>query len=179
MVDENGTSFSGFRPSENNDSQHSLLDEVDEYEAQELDYSSDEQNSEDETSQTQYGRLTKKLRVEKPSESHTSYSKFTRKYQGAAVYKSKFQLDWQRKWPCITPVKDKRNFFYCTVCGKVVSCGHQGEKDVKRHMESELHKKNVVSVKHTTPLKFMPSNLKKKESLFYIAIIHFDLRMCM
>ena len=167
MVDENGTIFSGFRLSENslpnyNDSQHSLLDEVDEYEAQELDYSSDEQNPEDETSQTQYGRLTKKLRVEKPSESHTSSSKFTRKYQGAAVYKSKFQLDWQRKWPCITLVKDKRNFFYCTV----VSCGHQGEKDVKRHMESELHKKNVVSVKHTTPLKFMPSNLKKKVSLF-------------
>ena len=69
MVDENYAIFSGFRLSEislpnYNDLQHSLLDEVDEYKAQELDYSSDERNSEDETSQTQYGRLTKKLRVE-------------------------------------------------------------------------------------------------------------------
>ena len=115
----------------------------------------------------------KKARVENPSHTSSRNLKFTRKYQGAAVYKSKFQSEWQRKWPCITPLKDKRSYFYCTVCAKAVSCGHQGEKDVKRHMESELHKKNVNSVKDTTPLKFIPSNLKKKVLLYlYVASLY-------
>ena len=139
------------------DSQRSLLDEI---ETEDLGYtvhSSDEQNSEDETSRDQHDvLLVKRARVE------STNTKFTRKYQGAALNKSKYQNEWHKKWSCITPVKDKRYYFYCTVCAKAVSCGHQGEKDVRRHLESELHKKNVKSVKHTTPLKFIPSNLKKK-----------------
>ena len=146
------------------DSQRLLLDETETEDLGHTLHSSDEQNSEEETSRDQHdhGVLSvKRARVE------SSNTKFTRKYQGAALYKSKYQNEWHKKWPCITPLKDKRNYFYCTVCGKAVSCGHQGEKDVRRHMESELHKKNVESVKHTTPLKFIPSNLKKKV-LFYI-----------
>ena len=66
--------------------------------------------------------------------------KLSRKYKGAAVYKSKFQSEWQKKWPCITPVKSKPSFFYCTVCSKSTSCGHQGERDVTRHMASVQYK---------------------------------------
>jgi len=87
---------------------------------------------------------------------------FSRKFQGAAVYKSKFQRDWQKKWPCVTPVKDRPHHFYCTPCSKAVSCGHQGEKDVKRHMDSAMHKKNVISLAHTSPLVLMPAGLKRK-----------------
>ena len=57
-----------------------------------------------------------------------------RKYSGAAIYKSKYQLNWQMKWPCVVPVKGDSYSFRCTVCYKVLSCGHQGEKDVKRHI---------------------------------------------
>ena len=129
-------------------------------------YDSDEQESKDEgefRDGTDGASTVKKARTDLGVRSNLSHtSKFTRKYQGAAVYKSKFQLKWQKKWPCITPLKDKPNYFYCTVCAEAVSCGHQGEKDVTRHMESELHEKNISSVKHTAPLKFTSSNLKKK-----------------
>ena len=29
-----------------------------------------------------------------------------RKWSGAAIYKSKYQTSWQRKWPFLTPVKE-------------------------------------------------------------------------
>lgn len=128
---------------------------------------SDDQQSEDEMTEVKKAKLVSEDEVESVvihphSTAPQPTKKFTRKYQGAAAYKSKFQLQWQKKWPCITPMKEKPNYFYCTVCSKSVSCGHQGEKDVKRHMDSDFHKKNVSSVKHTVPLKFIPSNLKKK-----------------
>ena len=124
------------------------LCELDEYEARvKLDgdnYYADEQHSDEEDDailETEEGTVAKKARVEQSVTKrrvdsilpYTGKTKFTRKCQGAAVYKSKFQLEWQRKWPCISPLRDKPNFFYCTVCAKAVSCGHQGEKDVKRH----------------------------------------------
>jgi len=59
-------------------------------------------------------------------------------------------------------VKDRPHHFYCTPCSKAVSCGHQGEKDVKRHMDSALLKKNVISIAHTSPLVLMPAGLKRK-----------------
>lgn len=135
-------------------------------------------NSEDDAAiaETVDETTAKKARVEQPVTKprygsipvHTRKAKFMRKYQGAAVYKSKFQLEWQRKWPCITSMKDKPNYFYCTVCAKTVSCGHQGEKDVTRHMDSVLHKKNVSSVQRTEPLKVILANLMKK-----VRIVHF------
>lgn len=162
--------------------------ELDEYEGQiELDRDDDYADKQhfdtedDAISETEDGTVTKKVRVEQSVTkcrvdsilAHTGKTKFTRKYQGAAVYKSKFQLEWQRKWPCITPLREKPNYFYCTVCAKAVSCGHQGEKDVKRHMDSVLHKKSVSSVKHTQPLKVIPSNLMKKVRIMFFNILFF------
>ena len=51
----------------------------------------------------------------------------TRKLSGAARYKTKFQHVWQEKWPFVTPVRGDPHSFRCTVCNKLVSCGHQGE----------------------------------------------------
>ena len=54
----------------------------------------------------------------------------TRKLSGAARYKTKFQHAWQEKWPFATPVQGDSHSFRCSVCNKLVSCGHQGERDV-------------------------------------------------
>ena len=64
-----------------------------------------------------------------------------RKWSGAAIYKSKYQTSWQRKWPFLTPVKDNPHSCLCSVCKKQVSCAHQGERDVLRHIDSVSHKK--------------------------------------
>ena len=52
------------------------------------------------------------------------------------AYKSKSQAAWQKKWPCIAPVKDNPRMFQCTICFKASSCAHQGERDVTHHIES-------------------------------------------
>lgn len=75
----------------------------------------------------------------------------SRKYSGASVYKSKFQANWQKRWPCIAPVKDNPHTFHCKLCLKV---GHQGEKDVTQHVDSSQHQRNVKAVKNTQPLSF-------------------------
>ena len=103
-----------------------LLCELDEYEARvELygdNYYADEQHS-DEEDDAISGTVAKKARVEQSVTKcrvdsilpHTRKTKFMRKYQGATVYKSKFQLEWQRKWPCISPLRDKPNFIVLSV----------------------------------------------------------------
>ena len=63
----------------------------------------------------------------------------SRKFKGASIYKTKYQKDWQKKWPCITSTKADPHSFYCTVCWKKVSCAHQGVKDVVRHIASTHH----------------------------------------
>jgi hypothetical protein len=86
-----------------------------------------------------------------------------RKYSGAATYKSKFVPSWQKKWPCIVPVKGNQYSFSCTVCLKTVSCEHQGERDVTRHIASAQHQRNAKALKGTTPLRFAPTgHLKDK-----------------
>ena len=77
-----------------------------------------------------------------------------RKWSGAATYKSKFQKVWQQKWPFAIPVKGDPHCFCCTVCAKTVSCGHQGETDVARHVESIQHQRNTKAVKATQKLNF-------------------------
>ena len=47
----------------------------------------------------------------------------SRKYGGGgAIYKSRFQVSWQKKWPCVKPVKNDPHHFECTVCSEQVSC---------------------------------------------------------
>lgn len=81
----------------------------------------------------------------KEGEQQSSIKKFT----GVAVYKSSFRAVWQKKWPCITPVKTDPHSFHCTICFKALSCGHQGERDVTRHIASVQHQRNAKAVKST------------------------------
>ena len=60
-----------------------------------------------------------------------------RKPSGAAVYNSSFQASWTKKWPYIKPVKSDTKSFQCTFCSKIFSCGHQGERDVTRHVATK------------------------------------------
>ena len=89
---------------------------------------------------------------------------FRRKYTGASTYKSKYQVGWQ-KWPCVTPVKDKPHLFRCTLCCKEVSCGHQGERDVTRHIASVLHQRSAKAVKSTASLSFATVSPKSNNVL--------------
>ena len=62
-----------------------------------------------------------------------------------AKYPTRFNPAWSRTWRCIQPsvVSFK---FKCTVCDYQISCEHQGEKDVKRHLESQKHKANIKAL---------------------------------
>ncbi|KAL5019174.1 hypothetical protein ScPMuIL_004896 [Solemya velum] len=62
------------------------------------------------------------------------------KFQGAAEYKTKFRKEFVQKYPFIAPVSDVHHY-RCNVCAKTLSCGHQGERDIKRHIDGDMHKK--------------------------------------
>ena len=66
----------------------------------------------------------------------------TRKLAGVAKYPSKFTPDWTKQWPCIQPTSQKYKF-RCTICQCLLSCQHQAEKDVRRHLESVKHRDNA------------------------------------
>ena len=57
------------------------------------------------------------------------------------------------KWPCIVSARDVYSF-HCTVCLKNVSCAHQGERDVSRHIASVQHTRKSKGMESTAPLKF-------------------------
>ncbi|CAB4014377.1 C-C motif chemokine 21 [Paramuricea clavata] len=79
----------------------------------------------------------------------------SRKFDGAARFKSKFQPSWSKKWPCIIAVPRSPTEFRCMVCDKVCSCAHQGESDVTRHIQGEKHQKNVRARTNAAPVKFI------------------------
>ena len=62
--------------------------------------------------------------------------KNTRKLDGAKKYSTKFNPDWTKKWPCIVPAT-KYKFRSTILCHCLLSCEHQGEKDVRRHLDGK------------------------------------------
>ena len=90
-----------------------------------------------------------------------------RKYSDAALYQSSFQASWQKRWPCVVPVKDNLHSFRCTLCSKVVSCGHQGERDVTRHIASAQHQQNARTLKGTAPLRFVSQAQQVSDKVNY------------
>ena len=82
-----------------------------------------------------YGTI---LKLEKKSEKMVDYStppkKAERSLSGAATYKSRFKKDWTKLY-AVSEVQNSPGEFRCNVCSCVVSCSHQGEADVKRHVE--------------------------------------------
>ena len=53
-----------------------------------------------------------------------------------ALYSTKFNPDWTKKWPCIVPAT-KYKFRSTILCDCLLSCEHQGEKDVRRHLDGK------------------------------------------
>lgn len=92
--------------------------------------------------------------VPSPKRAKANESCNSRKNKGAALYQSSFQASWHARWPCVVPVKGNPHSFRCTLCSKVVSCAHQGERDVTRHIASAQHQQNAKALKGTAPLKF-------------------------
>lgn len=77
--------------------------------------------------------------------------------KGGAKYKTRFQASWRQNWPFVVAVKGDPHSFNCSVCNKVVSCGHQGERDVSRHADTASHKHNLESLKRNQRLSFGPT----------------------
>jgi hypothetical protein len=64
----------------------------------------------------------------------------TTAFKGSARYSTKFDRSWSRKYDCIDALREDPFCFFCTVCKKKkVSCKHQGELDIKRHIASTSH----------------------------------------
>lgn len=71
----------------------------------------------------------------------------SRKLEGAAKYHTKFNPEWSKKWPCIQQAS-VRYKFKCTICECLVNCNHQGEKDVRHHLDSQKHCSNVKALEN-------------------------------
>ena len=61
------------------------------------------------------------------------------KYSGAYKYKSRFCRNWTKTWSFITAVPGDQHSFQCTLCSKILSCSHQGIRDVKAHIAGKTH----------------------------------------
>ena len=53
-----------------------------------------------------------------PSPKRPNLAKEAKKYGEAKKYETKFKAVWEKKWPCIVPVKDNVHVFHYTVCFK-------------------------------------------------------------
>jgi len=81
-----------------------------------------------------------------------------RKYAGSFTYGTQFDVQWITKNDCegiIVPVKNDRSCFHCNLCNKDVSCGHQGELDLKRHICGKVHTGRIRAKSETKPLTTM------------------------
>ena len=80
------------------------------------------------------------------------------RFCGAFQYKTKFNKDWQRKWPFVLPVPGSPHSFKCSVCSKTLSCGHQGVADVRDHISTRSHLLLAKGMATQSRLSFAPSN---------------------
>ena len=78
----------------------------------------------------------------------------TLKKAGAAAYRTKFNHSWTKVFPFVREVKGDPYKFLCTVCGRHVSCDHQGKRDVERHVGKAMHQSNANSLKAQRTISF-------------------------
>ena len=76
----------------------------------------------------------------------TPLKKAQRSLSGAATYKSWFKKDWKKLYP-VSELENLSGEFCCNVCPCVVSCSHQGQTDVKRHVKGPIHQKKWKGLK--------------------------------
>ena len=87
-----------------------------------------------------------KVTSEKMADYSTSPKKDRRSLSGAATYKSRFKKDWTELYP-VSEVQSSLREFRCNACSCVASCSHQGEADVKPHVEGPIHQKKLKDSK--------------------------------
>ena len=94
-----------------------------------------------------WGAILKlKVKSEKMADYSTPPKKAKRSLSGAATYKSRFKKDWTKLHP-VSEVQNSPREFRCNICSCVLSCSHQGEADVKRHVEGPIHQKKLKDLK--------------------------------
>ncbi|KAJ1112132.1 hypothetical protein NDU88_000400 [Pleurodeles waltl] len=77
----------------------------------------------------------------------------TRRLDGAAKYKTKFQPAWAKEYP-VCGVNNDPFSYKCLACLKVMKCDHQGVRDVQMHCSTEGHRKRVNAMKSLQTLQF-------------------------
>ena len=78
--------------------------------------------------------------------------------RGAARYNTKFNKTWSKQYECIQAVQNNPYAFLCTVCNKKLSCKHQGEADVTRHIACASHNAFVQQMSSQQRLTFPSSS---------------------
>ena len=102
-----------------------------------------------------------------------------RRFNGADIYKTKYQQSWERTWSYIRPVKGNPHAFYCKVCMKSISCAHQGERDISHHAEQQDNTIVLTKTENSIIIR-MSCELLKFETpecmshSFYPNLTHFD-----
>ena len=109
----------------------------------------------------------KSPRAEQEAEQQMSCFK---RLSGAALYKSTFQASWTKKWPFVKLVRGDKTSFKCTVCSNVLSCAHQGERDVIRHIAMTQHQRKAKTIQGTRPLSFESAAVSSTEEKVCINI---------
>ena len=94
----------------------------------------------------------------------------TRKLQGSATYRCKFDKEWSKKNPCIQPVKEDPLAYFCTIFSKKVSCSHQAFGDVFRHCKTPLQIKFKDEMNRQHKIEKPNDLLKKKVFLFELRL---------
>lgn len=111
-----------------------------------------------------------------PSPGGTSPKRNTnpRSFAGAAKYKTRFNVAWQVKYPVSAVADDPSgSAFRCDVCARTLSCGHQGEADIKRHVDSDAHKKFMKSSRNQPKISDVFSRPKDDRTMEKVSSLMF------
>ena len=65
---------------------------------------------------------------------------------GDAKYPMTFQVEWSKEWPCYIKGSTAHHY-WCSICQAERLCGHQGRKDIKRHIGSDGRVQKVEAVR--------------------------------
>ena len=100
----------------------------------------------------------------------------TRKLEGSATYRCKFDKEWSKKNPCIQPVKEDPQAFFCTICSKKVSFSHQTFRDVVGNCKTAFHIKFKDEMNRQHKIEKPDDLLKKKYLCLNLdcSVINFD-----
>ena len=117
-----------------------------------------------------YGAILKlKVKSETMADYSTPPKKAKRSLSGAATYISRFKKDWTKLFP-LSEVQNSPGEFRCNVCSCVVSCSHQGEANVKRHVEGPIHQKKLKDLKSMKTLNNF--GFRKQDDTLKEQVIH-------